>query len=189
MGAGPIFGPVIITVNTARRKAEWMWISVSPFIRQNLTICQIKQLIISRTTIQQPALHTFQKVGVYKRTENGQTFTMSFFLGATKHLYNWLCPLVGRSVTLFLCRTLLTYFVPVSFFFIQSIIQSKNLTDPAWLSCSLHAQSYGVVIVPGKCSRLVSRVEYCERIPCQQFPKNCVNAGNDDDDLCNVCKT
>ena len=32
------------------------------------------------------------------------TFTL-LFLGATKHLYNWLCPLVGRSVCLCLSVT------------------------------------------------------------------------------------
>ena len=38
----------------------------------------------------------------------------SGFLGATKHLYNWLCPLVGWSVgrlvgNASICRTLLAY--------------------------------------------------------------------------------
>ena len=35
--------------------------------------------------------------------ESVSTEDAHFFLGATKHLYNWLCPLVGRSVGRLVC--------------------------------------------------------------------------------------
>ena len=72
------------------------------------------------------------------------------FLGATKHLYNWLCPLVGRSVCLSVClsvckafvrrstrRTLLAYLAlflhsPLlrNVFFLFSLLQTSCLHSP-----------------------------------------------------------
>ena len=37
-------------------------------------------------------------LGLRRREDHKQQNQISSFLGATEHLYNWLCPLVGRLV-------------------------------------------------------------------------------------------
>ena len=52
-------------------------------------------------------------LGLRRREDHKQQNQISSFLGATEHLYNWLCPLVGRLGNAFvrrsIRRTLLAY--------------------------------------------------------------------------------
>ena len=42
--------------------------------------------------------NSFNPAEMTEKTVLQNVHFVSAFLGATKHLYNWLCPLVGRSV-------------------------------------------------------------------------------------------
>lgn len=136
-----------------------MLTSVNPYIQQNLIICPIELYLIYLMTTLLLVLLEFQKVSVYKQTD-GQTSHTALPLRFNQ--------LLNQSI---IC------------------INHIRSTDPAWLSCTLHAQSYGVVIVPSKCARLVSRTEFCTDTPTQMYPANCINSGPDRDDHCNICKT
>ena len=65
-------------------------------------------------------------------------FFLTFFLGATKHLYNWLCPLVcllvcNAFVRRSTRRTLLAY---LALFFGQSGCCLKNMITKTTFSCN-----------------------------------------------------
>ena len=71
---------------------------LSFFLKRSIRICfQIKSFIFRRENM----LFSFVPVGAVYPVRH--TYLFNFFLGATKHLYNWLCLLVswlvGWSVT------------------------------------------------------------------------------------------
>ena len=50
--------------------------------------------------------------------------SIQFVLGATKHLYNWLCPLVGRTVGRLVCWSHFTF---LCFLFFDRIAPAQML--------------------------------------------------------------
>merc|ERR1711946_61457 len=67
------------------------------------------------------------------------SFSFSFFLGATKHLYNWLCPLVGRLVCLSVTHSFDDpHVAPIGLLgLVVTIVNLDNLSSPHSLSLSL----------------------------------------------------
>ena len=107
------------------------------------------------------------------------------FLGAKKHLYNWLCPLVGWSGNAFARRS--TRHTILAYMALFSLYSSKELfftfqTLLSCMSCNVFSfKDYFTSCLAGRKSSVLSSNEFCFdslRVTFHNFPISCFTSGN-----------